>query len=402
MPYAEGRTIHDADSHVMETPDWFSAFADPGLRERIPPLFVATVAPGEDSFVGELRRKHQDAEFRARDAEEIMLRKNWKATGSFLKEDRPRALDLLGFASQLVFNTFANAALCRAEQGDDLDYAYGLARAHNRAMVDFCSVDPRLLPVGYVPLASFDRARAMAHEAVDMGCAALMVASACPRGHSPSHTGLDPVWAVAQDSGRPVVFHVGGGGRLLEPMYFENGLPPVPDFHGGAENFRSVDYMAIPYPPMQTVATMIIDGVLDRFPRLRIGVIEQGASWLPGWMRALDSAADAFHKNEERLQRLSARPSEIVRRQVRVTPYPHEDAGWIVANSGEEVCLFSSDYPHVEGGRNPLGRFERSLAGASERALGRFYRDNFEDLMGPVLTDRGLAPASSASTAASG
>jgi len=402
MPYAEGRTIHDADSHVMETPDWFSAFADPGLRERIPPLFVATVAPGEDSFVGELRRKHQDAEFRARDAEEIMLRKNWKATGSFLKEDRPRALDLLGFASQLVFNTFANAALCRAEQGDDLDYAYGLARAHNRAMVDFCSVDPRLLPVGYVPLASFDRARAMAHEAVDMGCAALMVASACPRGHSPSHTGLDPVWAVAQDSGRPVVFHVGGGGRLLEPMYFENGLPPVPDFHGGAENFRSVDYMAIPYPPMQTVATMIIDGVLDRFPRLRIGVIEQGASWLPGWMRALDSAADAFHKNEERLQRLSARPSEIVRRQVRVTPYPHEDAGWIVANSGEEMCLFSSDYPHVEGGRNPLGRFERSLAGASERALGRFYRDNFEDLMGPVLTDRGLAPASRASTAASG
>ena len=401
MPYAEGRTIHDADSHVMETPDWFSAFADPGLRERIPPLFVATVAPGEDSFVGELRRKHQDAEFRARDAEEIMLRKNWKATGSFLKEDRPRALDLLGFASQLVFNTFANAALCRAEQGDDLDYAYGLARAHNRAMVDFCSVDPRLLPVGYVPLAGFDRARAMAQEAVDMGCAALMVASACPRGHSPSHTGLDPVWAVAQDSGRPVVFHVGGGGRLLEPMYFENGLPPVPDFHGGAENFRSVDYMAIPYPPMQTVATMIIDGVLDRFPRLRIGVIEQGASWLPGWMRALDSAADAFHKNEERLQRLSARPSEIVRRQVRVTPYPHEDAGWIVANSGEEVCLFSSDYPHVEGGRNPLGRFERSLAGASERALGRFYRDNFEDLMGPVLTDRGLAPASSASTAAS-
>ena len=157
--------------------------------------------------------------------------------------------------------------------------------------------------------------------------------------------------------------------------------------------------MAIPYPPMQTLATMIIDGVLNRFPRLRIGVIEQGASWLPGWMRALDSAADAFHKNEERLQRLSARPSEIVRRQVRVTPYPHEDAGWIVANSGEEVCLFSSDYPHVEGGRNPLGRFERSLAGTSERALGRFYRDNFEDLMGPVLAERGLAPASTASTA---
>ena len=41
----------------------------------------------------------------------------------------------------------------------------------------------------------------------------------------------------------------------------------MPDFHGGDENFRSIDYMAIPTAPMQTIATLIIDGVLDRFPR---------------------------------------------------------------------------------------------------------------------------------------
>src|SRR5205814_10410319 len=152
-----------------------------------------------------------------------------------------------------------------------------------------------------------------------------------------------------------------------------------------------VDYIAIPYPPMQTLATMIIDGVLDRFPNLRIGVIEQGASWLPGWMRQLDSAHVAFSKNEERLRGLSAEPSEIVRRQVRVTPYPHEDAGWIVQQAGEEICMFSSDYPHVEGGRNPLGRFEASLAGVSERARRRFYRENFEDLMGPMLAGLGAS-----------
>jgi predicted TIM-barrel fold metal-dependent hydrolase len=156
----------------------------------------------------------------------------------------------------------------------------------------------------------------------------------------------------------------------------------VPDFHGGAENFRSVDYMAIPYPPMQTLATMILDGVLERFPELRIGVIEQGASWVPGWMRSMDSAATAFVKNEERLQKLSLKPSEYVQRQVRVTPYPHEDAGWCIEEAGEEVMLFSSDYPHVEGGRNPLGRFERSLADAPDAARQRFYCDNFVDLMG--------------------
>jgi predicted TIM-barrel fold metal-dependent hydrolase len=387
MPYAEGRTIHDADSHVMETPDWFRPFADPDLRDRIPELFVASVKPGEDSFIDELRRMHTaDDEFRARDEAEIMLRKNWKATGSFLKEDRGLALDLLGFSSQLVFNTFANGRLLQAERGDDLDFGYGLARAHNRAMVDFCSGDPRLLPVGYVPLADFERSEAFAREALELGCAALMVGSRCPRRHSPSHVGLFPVWAQAEEAGVPVVFHVGGGGELLDPMYFENGLPPVPDFHGGAENFRSVDYMPIPFPPMQTLATLIIDGVLDRFPRLKFGVIEQGASWLPGWMRQLDSAQDAFSKMEERLQRLELRLSDYVRRQVRVTPYPAEDAGWIVEQSGEEICMFSSDYPHVEGGRNPIARFERTLADAPERVKQRFYCDNFLDLMGSQVS----------------
>lgn len=386
MPYAEGRVIHDADAHVMETPDWFEPYADPEVRPKLQPLYVASVKPGEDQFIDHFREQHADPDYRAKDADEIMLRKNWKATGSFIAEDRPRALDLLGFASQLIFNTFANGVLQRAEHGDDLDYAYGLARAHNRAIVDFCTVDRRLLPVGYVPLADIDRAGAFAAEALEMGCKALMVASACPRTHSPSHVGLDPVWRQVEEAGVPVVFHVGGGGRLLDPMYFENGLPPVPDFHGGDGNFRSVDYMAIPYPVMQTLAVLVIDGVLQRFPDLRIGVIEQGATWFPGLMRSLDSAHEAFRKNEERLQRLELRPSEYLVRQVRVTPYPHEDAGWVIREAGEGVCMFSSDYPHVEGGRNPLGRFERNLAGASDAAKQRFYCDNFVDLMGAALS----------------
>jgi hypothetical protein len=101
----------------------------------------------------------------------------------------------------------------------------------------------------------------------------------------------------------------------------------------------------------------------------------------------MDSAAHAFMRNETRLQQLSAKPSEIVQRQLRVTPYPHEDAGWIVANAGDQVALFSSDYPHVEGGRAPLKRFDESLHGCSASARQRFYADNFIDLMGA-----GLAP----------
>ena len=118
--------------------------------------------------------------------------------------------------------------------------------------------------------------------------------------------------------------------------------------------------MGIPGPPAQTLATMIFDGVLERFPDLRIGVIEQGAIWVPSWMRQMESAFDAFARHEERLQALSLRPSEYVRRQIRFTPYPTEDVGWIIEQAGPEVCLFSSDYPHVEGGRRPIERFEAS------------------------------------------
>lgn len=386
MPYATGRVYHDADSHVMETDNWLVEHADAEFRDRIAPFDTRGGIGGGDTrdWAALTCPLHNDPEYRAAE-DQVLLRKNFHAVGSFERDHRSQALDQLGFASQLVFNTFASIPLQKVEHGDDLDLAYAMADAHNRAMIHFCEVDPRLLPVAYVALADIDRAADQARRAIEAGAKALMIASACPRTHSPSHIGLDRVWAQAQEARVPVVMHVGGGGQLLSPMYFENGLPPVPDFHGGAENFRSVDYLAIPYNPMQTMSTLIIDGVLDRFPDLKWGIIEQGASWVPGWMRNMDAAFGAFRKNEERLQRLSLTPSEFVHRQVRVTPYPHEDAGWIIANSGPEICLFSSDYPHVEGGRNPLKRFGESLAGCSEQEVENFYCHNMEDLMGPHI-----------------
>ncbi len=393
MPYIEGRVVHDADAHIMEVPTWLVDHADPDVREKLRPNVELGLAPGEAEGIAKALAKHDDPAFRAKDAEEIMLRKNFLATGGTRAEDRSLALDLLGVASQLVFNTFNNGHLLRLERSGDLDLAYGAARAHNRGMVEFCSVDPRLLPTCYVPLADFDRSKAMAAEAIELGAAALLVPSGCPNEHSPSHIALDPVWAQAEEAGIPIVLHVGGGGQLLHPKYFVNGGAYVPDFHGGDENFRSVDYMAIPGPPMQTLATMIFDGVLERHPRLKVGVIEQGAIWVPGWMRQMESAFDAFERHEQRLQDLSRRPSEFVRDQIRATPYPTEDVRWIVEQAGTEVALFSTAYPHVEGGRRPLERFETSLGDASDEIRQAFYCDNFIDLMGTAIDRLPLAAA---------
>ncbi len=386
MAYIEGRTIHDADAHIMEAPDFLDGYvADEYAREiKRQNLFSALgEKQGRDLFAI-VRGRHDDPEWLAEGERQIMLRKNYEALGSWRREDRPRALDSLGFASQLIFTT-TFLGLLNLEHGSDPKKRAEVARGFNRAMIDFCSIDRRMLASCYVPLADFAEADAIAREAIALGAKALLIPSRCPKGHSPSHIGFDPVWAQAQEAGIPILFHVGGGGTLLSPDYFVNGMPPVPDFHGGDGNFRSVDYMAIPYPPMQTLATMIFDRVLDRYPRLKFGVIEQGASWLPGWMRAMDSAHTAFIKNEDRLKKMSLRPSEFVRRQVRVTPYPAEETGWIIANSGDEICMFSSDYPHVEGGRNPLKRFEDAMIATSEAAKRRFYCDNFIDLMGNGL-----------------
>jgi len=367
----------------MEMTDVLDPYFEKRLLARYHDLPVYKWKHSHADGMNAERARHEDADYRAAAAEAILLNKNYTALGAFRREDRPAALDRLGFASQLVFTTFClgNFGL---DQSEDMELCYAAADAHNRMMTDFCAVDPRLLGVAYVPLEDFARSEATARLAIKLGAKAIMVPSVCPQRHSPSHIGLDPVWRLAEEAGLPILLHVGGEEKL-SPLYKENGLPPVPDFHGGDDNFTSVSYMPIPQSAMQTLATLIFDGVFDRFPKLKWGAIELGAAWVPGWMRSMDSAAHAFVRNEERLQKLSAKPSEIVRRSFRAAPYPHEDAGWIIRNSGEEICLFSSDYPHVEGGRNPLKRFDETLTGCTPTQVTNFYSENFIDLMGEGL-----------------
>jgi hypothetical protein len=64
------------------------------------------------------------------------------------------------------------------------------------------------------------------------------------------------------------------------------------------------------------------------------------------------------------------------------TPFAGEDVGWLVGSAGDDLFLFSSDYPHPEGGRDPVARFEETMPGATDGTLDRFYRDNFVAMMG--------------------
>ena len=382
MAHIEGRIVHDADAHTMETPNWLEPFAEPKMRDEVQSYFHRTFTEARKTAFQETIALHEDDAFNAKSEEAFMARKNHFALGSFRKDDRPRALDLLGVQKQLLFPTTCNVLLEQLEFGDNLALLYAMAQASNRAQIDFCTVDERLMPVCNVPLASLEHAPVTAREAIELGAAALLIPWACPKHHATSHIGLDEVWAQAEEAGIPIIFHVGASDFVLPKAHAVNGLPKIPDFHGGDENFRSISYMAIPSGPQQALSMLILDGVLDRFPSLMVGVIELGAIWIPSYLRQLDAALEAFGRHEERLQSLALRPSEYVTRQVRVTPYPTEDTGWIIDNSAPEICMFSSDFPHVEGGRNPYGRFQKTTEGQPEAVLDAFYRGNFEQLMG--------------------
>ena len=144
------------------------------------------------------------------------------------------------------------------------------------------------------------------------------------------------------------------------------------DFLGGGENIRSKDFMTIHAMPEIFLSTMVLDGIFEQFPRLRGGCIEQGAMWIVPWLRRLDISQETFVKSEKYLS-LPLKASDYVRRNLRFTPFPHEPVGWIVEQAGPELCMFSSDYPHIEGGRNPLKRFELSTPNLSEAAREKFY-----------------------------
>ena len=379
MPYITDRVVHDADSHAMELPDWFSEFG----TDKVKKAFSHRFKYGID--LQELPTIHKSPEYRSRNEAEIMSRKNYQALGSFDRDDRSEAVDHIGVASQLVFPTSPNVWLEQLEHGDDIDLLYQVAEATNRAQTDFCANDPRLFPVGYVPLADLEQTSHATEHALSLGAKALLIPWACPKNHATSHIALDALWSRAEEANVPILFHVGAADRVLPVAHANNGLPPVADFHGGEENFRSISYMAISQGPIQALSLLILDGVLDRFPTLKFGVIELGAVWLPGFMRQLDSAFEAFARHEDRLKKLSLRPSEFVTRQVRITPYPTEPTGWIISQTSPDICMFSTDYPHLEGGRNPLGRFDKATLELVESDRDRFFRANFEDLMGSAF-----------------
>ena len=378
MSYAAGRVINDADSHIMESLDWLSSHADPSVRDKLGSMRLEAGGSGAEKAIAKALARQQDAVATAEIASNVVTGpKGWAAYGALDPGERTKALDDLGFSRQLVFTTFAGSQFLPST---DPDVKYGGARALNRAMADFCAHDARLIGVGVVPLDDPQRAVVEIKAAIKAGVGAIWVPAAPAGDVSPGHADLDPVWATLAEAHTPFMLHVGASSPSLPGAYHKNGHPRPKDWLGGGENLRAKDYFALNFAPQNFLCSLALDGVFDRHPSLRGGVIELGAGWVPDFLRRLDQAWKGWRKTDPVVASLSAPPSELVRRAVRFTPYATEDAGTIIREGGKELFLFSSDYPHPEGTKNPIERFETSFAGFDEDTKDRFYRRNFEDM----------------------
>jgi predicted TIM-barrel fold metal-dependent hydrolase len=386
MSYAQGRTFYDADSHIMELPDFLIAHADPAMRDRLPRIHVD--AP-------RLQRGLADAcERRAQPPEhvEALLAlgdqliagpKGYQALGAFNSKERSRALDMLGFDRQLVFATFS-AGITFSEQRALLE-RYAAARAHNRAMAEFCAGDPRLFGVALLPLDDLKATHDELTNIQRLGLRAVWIPHRPCGGRSPGHDDLDPIWARLAEARIPFLLHVGGRPLQIDPRWMNTGRPVPTDWLGGGENVRGKDMIALHHDAETFLGSLVLDGVFSRHPDLRGGVIELGAGWVPSLLARLDWISEIWRKSEPDLQKLTAKPSEQIIDRVWFTPYPYEDVGDLIRRSDSRLYLFSSDYPHVEGGRHPLGRFSASLAQTPEAAHAHFYSENFARLFSQRL-----------------
>jgi predicted TIM-barrel fold metal-dependent hydrolase len=365
----------------MELPDFLKAYADPDIRDDIPEVsYSASLVSNEEVDVimsqgGVHSAEHVQSMIDLGD-KLIESSKEIQALGAFNKQDRTTAMDMLGFRKQLVFATHSVAFPFHPSTKKPLNLRYGATRAHNRHMIDFCQSDDRLMGVGIVPLDDAELAYAELEFAIESGLEAIWVPHRAPHGKSPGHVDLEKFWALLAESGTPFLIHVGGAPLQALKEWSNNGRAAVKDWMGGGENVRTKDAAVMHQPPETFISMMVLDGVFDRNPKLRGAAVELGAGWVPEMLKRLDWVSKIYGRVDESV-RFERTPSQQLTEQMGFTPFPHEDVAMLIEQSNPDLYLFSSDYPHVEGGRNPLGKFDGWLEAESDEVKDLFFTENF-------------------------
>ncbi len=383
MTYAEHRRIIDVDSHLFELDDHLHAVATP---EELPflraitdqknlPVSLEAIAKGRELLEARRSDPERMAAFEA--AMFDPSRSPWSRLGAFDPDDRSHALDVLGFAKQMVLGTYSFHQVTHIDDEQQIEIG---ARVHNRAIGRFCAADDRMLAIGYLPLTlGPEKALALLDEAFADGVTTVVVDTNEPNPDKRSftHPDFDPVWARFCERDVPFVCHIAVNGEYdpVSPSFHNNGKNRVAV--GGDAPDSIAGLVAMNNSVELFLSSMVFDGVFDRHEKLRCISMEHGASWVPGWLHKLDFVEGAIR----RAVRRDVKASDVIRQRLRVAPFASEPVGWLIEQLGPEMLVFASDYPHPEGSKDPIGKFEATMEGIDDAARDAFYAGNMERFM---------------------
>ncbi|OMC36296.1 hypothetical protein A5740_06620 [Mycobacterium sp. GA-1841] len=336
------------------------------------------------------------------DSETVWKVKGPKAPSAIDLGRRVEVLDTMGIDKQLVFPTTAIAAMMVGgmtdlgfEQrwgGDQSvfegisrpDFSKQFIRAYNDWVIENANLaDGRIRLVGIITTSDdVNEMIAETKRLIDGGVRAVYLqADVPPGGVSPAHSTLDPLWSLLESNDVAATLHIGTEFFFLDPRWtlaetfmdlFQS--PEIPNTNIGM--FATV-HMAID----NYVSAMVLGGVFERFPRLRVGLFEVGAHWVGPAARRMDMYCKVFPGASA--AKMPMKPSEYVARNIRVSPFNFEPVDRYIQDDPElvDVFCYSTDYPHVEGTKDSMNNMLAKVEPLGEEITTKFFRTNAEWLL---------------------
>jgi len=329
MSELAGHPVVDADGHVVELPSLWSEYLEPRFRERAPRFTTDEQGRFCQLLDGKLVARHAIALSSGADGG---IHGTPQRPGGWDPAARLADMDSEGIDAAVLFPSLAFYA-CEAEDGA-LDAA--LCRAYNDWLADYCRHAPeRLHGVALLPLRDLDASVAE----LERGVTKLGLRGAFfrpnPYGGRPiHHPAHERFWACAASLGVPVAVHEG----------LSDTLPTL-----GRDRFENpamLHVLSHPFEQMSACAGLVLSGVLERHPALRVAFLESGCGWLPYWLERMDSHFDTWRRFFPALVR---RPSELFCRQAFVSCEPDDLlVRSVVERVGDGCVVWASDYPHPD------------------------------------------------------
>ena len=374
-----GEVVIDADGHVLEPPDVWQHYVETRYRSRA--IRVRRGADGRDVLEIEGRpAKLTTSEMLGGFGGMGLTMEDLAraATSGQYAENSPRAavdasarLELLDRDGITRAILYPSLGLQWESEVEEDAYAFAHCRAYNRWICDFCAPSGgRLVPVAHLTLGDPNAAAAELRRAVGEGARGAFLLpftrSGLPHGH-PDH---DPLFAAAVELGVPIAIHVGIDPTTRALHHRFDGLVWPGAIPAGAWYLQ----MLFPQALQQAFTTFFQFGTFDRFPDLRLVLLEAGASWLGHWMDRMDGMARGPLGLTLPLR---DRPSAYVRRQCWVSADPDESAlPAIVEHVGTDRFLWATDYPHSDHGGDYMKELRELGARLPDDARRKLYGAN--------------------------